>query len=75
MAGGTAADEVGAMSEPIGICSECGGHVYGNYSVHDIGCMRGRKTSAPPADIRSAHRDAPDCNCIACAIERGRDDS
>lgn len=21
-----------------------------------------------------SHRDAPDCNCIACAIERGRDD-
>lgn len=25
------------------------------------------------ADVQ--HRDAPDCNCIACAIERGRDDT
>ena len=25
--------------------------------------------------IDVVHSDAPDCNCIACALERGRDDS
>ena len=67
------------MSEPIGICSECGGKVYGQYSVHDNDCARAKQraeaASLQYAPIMSGHINTPGCECIACALERGRDDS